>query len=63
MITVDKTIEILVDEAYELLFDEICERDDDLYDLVVEYKSSTTGKTIRRSWKERDDRLREENVG
>lgn len=57
------TVEQLIDKCYEDLFDEICNLNiDDLYDLVIEYKERTTGKTIRRSFKERDERLREENI-
>lgn len=55
-----KTIEELIDEAYKQLFDEICKRHDDLFDLVIEYKETTTGKTIRRSWREREERIRKE---
>lgn len=53
---------MLIDKHYDKLFDELCKRDDDTYDLVIEYKSLTTGKTIRRSWLEREARLKEQAV-
>lgn len=55
-------IEELIDKHYQDLFDEICKLGDDLYDLVIEYKEISTGKTIRRSWRDREKRLIEENA-
>lgn len=55
-----KTIESLIDEAWSKLFEGVCELDDNFIDLVIEYKGSDNGKTIRRSWKDRDERLRSE---
>jgi len=56
-----RTIEELIDKHYEELFDEICKIHDDLYELCIEYKEISTGKTIRRSWVERNKILKEEN--
>ena len=56
-----KTIETLIDEAWDKLFHKITNMRDDLYELKVEYKSTYDGKTITRSWKERNERLREED--
>lgn len=56
-----KTIEQKIDECYNELFNFICQNHDDLYDLVIEYKEETTGKTIRRSWREREKILQENN--
>jgi len=55
-----KTIEELIDKHYDELFDEICKLNDDLYELVIEYKEASTGKMIRRSWLDRDKMLKEE---
>lgn len=60
-----KTMETKIDEVYEELFEFIIKSDqfdDDMYDLVIEYKEAATGKTIRRSWKDRDERLVYENT-
>jgi hypothetical protein len=53
-------IEQLIDKHYDQLFDEVIHDEDDLFDLVIEYKSQSTGKTIRRSWKDREERLKRE---
>ena len=55
-------IEQLIDKHYDQLFDEVIHDFDDLFDLVIEYKSLGTGKTIRRSWKDREKRLGEEEI-
>jgi hypothetical protein len=54
------TVEALIDKHWDELFHKICEMDDDLYELKIEYKSEASGKTIVRSWKDREDRLRED---
>ncbi len=51
----------LIEDTWEKLFHKICAEDDDLYDLVVEYKTRG-GETYRKSWKDRDTRLSEENI-
>ena len=56
----EKTIEELIDDHYDKLFNEICELGDNLYDLKIEYKDLYDGKTITRSWHDRDKRLVEE---
>ena len=56
-----KTIETLIDEAWDKLFDKITNMRDDLYELKVEYMSTCDGKTITRSWKDREQRLGEED--
>ena len=55
-----KTIEELIDTAWDTLFESICKLDDNINDLVIEYKSTATGKTIRRSWLDREGRLKDE---
>lgn len=56
-----KTVEQYIDDAYQKLFDKICELHDDLYELKIEYKEAITGKTIIRSWRDREVRLRNED--
>jgi hypothetical protein len=49
------TIEKIVDKHYQQMFDELMDEvGDDLYDLVVEVKTPLDGKTVRRSWKDRE---------
>ena len=45
------------------LFNKICEIHDDLYELKIEYKELSPGKTIIRSWRDRDHNLKSENEG
>lgn len=56
-----KTIEEKIDAVYDDLFDWICEHDDNLYELKITYKGLSDGKTVERSWLERDRRLKEES--
>ena len=51
------TIENKIDEVYKELFDLICEKHDDLYELKIVYKEESTGKAIERSWLKRSKRL------
>jgi len=51
-----KTIEEKIDAVYDDLFDFVCDRDDDFYELKVVYKGSD-GKTIEKSWLKRNKRL------
>jgi hypothetical protein len=53
-----KTLEEIVEKHYEELFREIVALDDNLYDLVVQYKGED-GKTIQISWLDREARLKE----
>lgn len=53
-------IEQLIDKAYDQLFDAVIKDGDDLFDLLIQYKSKASGKTIRRSWKDREERIMEE---
>lgn len=53
------SIEEKIDQMFDDLFHFAIGKSDDLYDLVIEYKDTYTGKTIRRSWKERNERLTE----
>ena len=52
-----ETIEEIIDRNYEKLFHEICKLSDDFNELKIEYQEMSTGKTIIRSWKDREDRL------
>lgn len=54
-------IETEVDKKYEELFDFLCDCDIGEFDLLVEIKVIADGKTIRRSWSERDKWLIERN--
>ena len=60
--TKTQTIEEAIDEAWEKLFHLICDREKDLYDLKIIYQEDTTGKTIIRSWHDRSERLRENEL-
>jgi len=51
-----KTIEREIEKAYNKLFYFVSEYDD-IYDLVVEYKEASTGKSVRISWKDREEML------
>ena len=52
-----KNAEELIDNAYDNLFDKLCKISDDFCELKIEYQEISTGKTIIRSWKDRDNRL------
>lgn len=57
------TIEQIVDKHYKQLFDELLECDeagDGMTELLVEVKVAVDGKTIRRSWQDRNEMLRKE---
>lgn len=57
-----KTVEELVDKHFDKLFDETLEIiGDDLGELLIEITIPGDGKTIRRSWKDREKMLREQN--
>ena len=56
------TIEQEIDKAYDTLFAKICDEHDDLYELKIVYKEETTGKTIVRSWRERNKILAEKEL-
>lgn len=49
------TVQEIINSAYDKLFDDI--PDDDLEELLIEYKERSTGLTIRRSWRDREKRL------
>ena len=57
-------IEQLVDKHFDEMFGWLCSPDnylgDNFYDIVVEVKVANEGKTIRRSYREREKMLREE---
>jgi len=56
-----RTIEGLVDKHYNEMFDWLCENyADELHDLIIEARFADTGKTIRRSWLDRDSMLKDE---
>ena len=58
-----KTIEELVAKAYDKQFQELCKIDgDDMDEFLIEVRLAADGKTIRRSWKDRDKMLREQNA-
>jgi len=54
------TIEEKIDKLYDELFDFVCELDgiDEFHDIVVEFKGYADGKTIRRSWRDREETLK-----
>ena len=56
-----KSIEELIDDSYDKLFKKICEHSDSFCELLIEYKGTIDGKTIRRSWKDREKRLTDQN--
>jgi len=56
------TIEELVDKHYDELFQELVDNEgDDFYNITIEVVTMTTGKTIRRSWRDRENILKEQN--
>ena len=57
--------EKLVDKHYNKLFDELLDLDsvgDDLFELLIEVKIGNDGKTIRRSWRDRERFLSDETT-
>jgi hypothetical protein len=58
----EQTIEEAIDEAYNKLLDLICDRHDSLYELKIVYQEDSTGKTIIRSWIDRNNRLQESEL-
>ena len=56
------TLEQIIDKHFDEIFKEILDLgEDNIYDLTIEYKSLADGKTIKRSWLDREERLREYN--
>lgn len=56
------SIEALVDSHYDQMFDWLCHNQDSvLHELLIEVKINHDGKTIRRSWRDREEMLRKEN--
>ena len=58
-----KSVEKLIDKYYEILFHQICKIHDDLYELKIEYRERSTGKTIIVSYLDREKTLREAENG
>ena len=56
----NKTIEEKLDESFDDIFEFICTQHDDLHELLIEYQEESTGKTIRISWRDREERINEE---
>lgn len=53
------TVEQILHNHYDQIFDEIVSSQDDvMYDLAIEYKD-IQGKTVRISWLDRENRLKE----
>lgn len=57
-----QTIEDAIDEAWQKLFDLICEKHDSLYELKIVYKEDVTGKTIVRSWRDSEERSQQKEL-
>ena len=56
------TLEQIIDKHFDEMFKKILDLgEDNIYDLTIEYKSLADGKTIKRSWLDREERLREYN--
>ena len=54
-------LEALLQKTFNTLFTVIMKTDDnEMYDIVIEYKSKY-GKTIRYSWRDREQRLEDTN--
>lgn len=50
-----RTVEELVDQHYETMFEWLCDgADDDIKEFKIIVKLASSGKTIRRSWADRD---------
>ena len=55
------TIEEIVNKHWDQMFHEVLKIEGDgLYELVIEVKIDYSGKTIRKSWKDRNEMLKEE---
>jgi hypothetical protein len=57
------SIEEIIDKHYEAMFDELVHHDsagDGLTELAIEVKIGVDGKTIRRSWQDRNQMLRDD---
>ena len=55
-----KTTEELIDKYYEKMFDELIDIEgDNMTELLIEVRIATDGKTIRRSWHDRNEMLKE----
>ena len=57
------TIEEIVDKHWDEMFEELIKADcvgDDLWELLIEVRTASDGVTIRRSWKDRNEMLRED---
>lgn len=58
------SIETIIDEYYDKLFHELCKLGgNDMDEFLIEVRLATDGKTIRRSWKDRDKMLKEREAG
>jgi hypothetical protein len=58
-----KNIQAIINKHYDQLFQEVIDANgDDLYELVVEYQSQGDGLTVRRSWRDREERLKEKKL-
>ncbi len=54
-----KSIEEIIDDHYDKIFDELCDRGDEFGELLIEVRVDVDGKTIRRSWADREKMLTE----
>ena len=55
------TIEEIVDKHWDAMFDDLIDAPacgDNLWELIIEVKTQTDGKTVRKSWRDREDRLK-----
>ena len=60
-----ENIEDLVDKYWDKLFEELCHNDnvgDDLEEILIEVRVAGDGKTIRRSWADREKMLTERDA-
>jgi len=56
-----KTIETIIDKHYDKMFNETIDViGDDIHELLIEITTLSDGKTIRRSWIDREERLKNE---
>ncbi len=54
-----KSIEEIIDDHYDKIFDELCDRGDEFGELLIEVRVDVDGKTVRRSWADREKMLTE----
>lgn len=55
-----KTIEEIIDKHWDAMFEEIIHgAGEEMDELLIEVQIDTEGKTYRRSWRDRNERLRE----